>query len=210
MATTTILPALLLWAVLHRTGAQYSCPPTNATSYVLPGATVDLRGVFLLPSFTTVTNDPFGEGPGGMQLGDVNGDGLSDLLISVSFIVNNAGQTAGYLSCVYINTGCGWIISSDYTGQSPIPDCNAAYNSASTGNMIIRGTAMRVAGLEVHEFVSSILEEFTLPEGSVSVYAGAGHQIRQGRRVLMDRLIASVEGFAVSLHRSENYTWAAN
>lgn len=136
-----------------------------------------------------------------MQLSDVNDDAFPDLLISVSYIANNQGQSAGYLSCTYMNTGCGWLISSEYTGSSPILGCNLG----KTDVMLIRGVAIRVAGLEVHEFTSSIAEEFTIPFSSIVVYAGKGHTIRQGRRVLMDRLVSQMDGFSVSINGTENY-----
>ena len=54
----------------------------------------------------------------GVQIGDLNGDGLDDLSFAFVDVLDKPGL--GW-NCVYLNTGCGWVLQANYTG--PVVSC---------------------------------------------------------------------------------------
>lgn len=69
---------------------------------------------------TTFLDTPYRHGSptDGVQIGDLNGDGLDDMSFAFVDLLDKPGH--GW-NCVYINTGCGWVLQANYTG--PVTSC---------------------------------------------------------------------------------------
>ena len=83
----------------------------------------------------------------------------------------------------------------------------ANYTGPCNQGVSVRGVNMRFGGMEVHEFVQSVAEEFGMSVADVSVLAGTGSsggRTRQGRRVRMDDLARQRTGFEVSVQNASN------
>lgn len=81
------------------------CPPifpANQT-FALPAPLSTSSGNYWVPSVAISAGQV--DGGGGLELADMNGDSLVDLLFS---IYDEGSRPSEYFQCVYLNTGCGW------------------------------------------------------------------------------------------------------
>jgi hypothetical protein len=121
-------------------------------------------------------------GPGtGMQVVDLNDDMFPDLIVAFNN-ANTNGDWGGkwYVNCVYMNTQCGWVLSSQY--QGPVYTCQPATFQN------IRQIAMHFEGMTVGDFRKSIAEEFALPLSAIRI-SSQRDGLTQGMRVPMSALL---------------------
>ena len=154
------------------------CMPTSAAYFQLPGAT------------TTWTGSESVDG--GIQLIDVNGDSLVDLVFGYS-----DGPDHHSFDCIYLNTQCAWVLQANYTG----PDYSCITSSPLA--IHVRGVRMRFKGLSVKDFSAEVAEYFELRRADVEVRVGGPSGELQGPTCLMNELAAT--GFHVILVKTEVY-----
>ena len=124
---------------------------------------------------------------GGVQLADVNGDSLVDVV----FGYNDMATGSPSFNCIYINTQCGWVLQANYTGLN---------NSCLPASKIsVRNIAISFAGLTVKQFVLDVMEQFDLISRSAVVVRLAQSGQEQGLNCAMDDLAATPGGFTVHL-----------
>ena len=138
---------------------------------------------FTLPQYTTQWNPGQGNVDGGIQIVDVTGDSLADLVFGFAIDSSEA------FNCVYINTQCGWVLQANYTG----PD-NACLPASSIS---LRGVDISFAGLTVRQFTLDIVEQFGLASRAEVVVRLAANGHEQGLNRRMDDLAATPGGFRV-------------
>lgn len=170
----------LLLIVTHRVVAQ-SCPQISNTSFQLASAFTDWQ-----------YNNQYVSLEYGLQVTDINGDSLPDMLWGWS---NGAGSpTATLYNCVYLNTGCAWVPQAAYTG--PDNSCLPTYA------LRIRGMRWSFKGLTVKKFVAEIAEHYTLEKGDIAVRVRGEPQ---SPTFTMEELASSNAGFDVTIGTSEVY-----
>lgn len=69
----------------------------------MPGPMTASSGLFWVPAVAEATVNI--EGGSGLELADMNGDSLVDLLWA---IFDSGANPKEYFQCIYLNTGCGW------------------------------------------------------------------------------------------------------
>ena len=161
--------SFLLSILLFSTALATPCPETPP-SY------------FSLPMWTTLWEGNGQNVDGGIQLIDVSGDALVDLVFGYS-------SSGIDYNCIYINTQCGWILQANYTG----PD-----NSCLPVTTIdLRDVAVSFAKRSVKQFALDVAEEFDLGSRSEVTVRLAANGQKQGLNRMMEDLAATPGGFTV-------------
>lgn len=174
-----ILVMTALCVVADAAGAGVDCSPLPPDAFELPDflTTVNLAN----GAYYNIQN--------GIQFVDINGDSLPD-------VVYGLGQSQGNsYSCVYLNTGCGWVLQANYTG--PVFTCISPTPLA----IDLRGIEFPFKALTVKDFVVHVAEFFELSKTSVEVRVGGAQGKRQGPTRAMDELVNV--GFHVILSKDE-------
>ena len=106
------MPRNLLFELLSTAGVvsatMQPCPFLPPTSFVLPSPFANLREI----------EGGMYEYNYGVQVTDINGDSLPDILWGWEDEFDSGGNT---WLCVYLNTQCGWVLQANYTG--PVSSC---------------------------------------------------------------------------------------
>lgn len=181
----SIVCASLALIALGTSRAQ-SCASLSPTAFELPSV------------FTITQTDPnknWVNMDQGLNLVDVNGDSLIDVVQGYTYDLTNPGST---FICIYLNTGCGWVLQADYKG--PVNTCIPS-------ELLLRNVSMSFAGLTVKAFTAEVAEYFELRRSDVEVRVGGPQGVLQGPTHRMD-VIAS-KGFHVVLSKTEVYAFDA-
>lgn len=150
-------------------------------------------GQYTLPNvFSSYVNPPFNVDEG-LQLTDINGDGLVDAVWGWS-----DGFASVTYQCVYLNTQCGWVLQANYTG--PVFSCIAPSPLA----VELRGVVFPFKGLTVKAFVAEVAEYFGIRKQDVAVLLKGR---LQGPTRVMDEL-AGVS-FHVAIAQDEEVEFTA-
>jgi hypothetical protein len=128
--------------------------------------------------------------PTSIEVVDITGDELADLLFG--YVNTNYAW-----NCIYINTGCGWVLQDNYTG--PVTTC------LPNTTITVRDVAADFRGLSAGAFVDALAAELALPSGAVAVKSHDG--TRFWRLARMEDLAARPDGFLVVLNEDERYVF---
>jgi hypothetical protein len=170
-----VLP-LLAWPAIF---AQANpCPSLPSNSFVLPSwlSSANMNGANYIE-----TDD-------GIQIIDINGDSLPDIVWGMNFEVPNIFPTSGFFNCVYLNTQCGWVLQADYNGT----DTSCLPGSS----IIVEDVEYNFHGVKVSEFCAAVAADHGWSVQEVQVLSAAG--VRQGGLNSLDALAAQPGGFRVS------------
>ena len=137
---------------------------------------------FLLPSPFTTWQGTEGNMNQGLQFVDINGDGLVDVL---------KGFTPPLVICIWLNTGCGWVPQSNYTG--PVSTCQPSTT------FVLGGTEFDFEGMTVAQLTGDVARELAVSEAAIRVTTSGR---RQSGSVRVEKLAARPEGFIVDLEAS--------
>jgi hypothetical protein len=181
--------ASIMWGAVLAGNVQAGCvapPPGIPFAFPASTFTTAVTSKIISGSWNSGEDVYSGEGTG-LQLVDLNGDTLVDIFWAYEYDDGSAGPTV--VQCIFLNTGCGWVAPSNYTG--PETWCMPHYA------IQVRNVEFPFRGMQVNAFKEAVAEEFGLAPSSVEVTLASGVRAAHYSRMVED--VAIRGPFSVSV-----------